>query len=56
MKELLPALTGAAVRAVLQIAAGAGLVVAPDAETQIVAGLVAIATLAWSFFQKKRAA
>lgn len=53
MKELLPALIGAFVRAALQIAAGAGLAVAPDMETQITLGLVAVGTLIWSALQKK---
>lgn len=55
MKELLPAAVGALVRAALQLAAGAGIVVASNAEQQISAGLLALVALAWSIWQKKKA-
>lgn len=56
MKDLLPALLGSAVRALLQLAAGAGLVVAPGLEGQLTAVAIGLATLAWSFWQKHKAA
>lgn len=51
MKELA---IGAIVRALLQLASGAGIVLASDAATQIASGLVALGTLVWSLIQKKR--
>jgi hypothetical protein len=53
MKELI---AGALVRAILQIASGAGVVLADDSAYQIAAGAVALGTLAWSIWQKKKSA
>jgi len=47
---------GAIVRGLIQLAAGAGVALAPDAATQIAAGVVALGTLAWSIYQKKKTA
>lgn len=53
MKELLPALIGSLVRWLLTVAAGAGITVAPDVETQLTLGAVALFTLVWSWIQKR---
>ena len=55
MKDLLPAAVGALIRAGLQLAAGAGIVVADGTEQQLAAGLLALVALAWSIWQKKKA-
>ena len=46
---------GALVRHALTAAAGAGFVVSDDLQAQIVSALVGLATVGWSFYQKKKA-
>jgi hypothetical protein len=48
-------LIGALVRHALTAAAGAGFVVSTDLQGHIISALVGLATIGWSFYQKKKA-
>lgn len=52
MQEFLVMIVGAFVRAALQFASGAGIVVAQDMEGKATSVLIFVATAAWSVWQK----
>lgn len=54
MNPLVSAFAGAAVRWIITAAAAQGVVVSDNQATQVISGLVALGTLAWSFYQKHR--
>lgn len=54
MSGLLPAITGGLVRAIIPFAAAKGIDLDNEQAEQIVQGLVVLATVAWSAWQKLR--
>jgi len=56
MNPFASALVGAVVRWLLTIAAAQGVALSDDQATQIVSGLVALAMLGWSWWQKQNQA
>lgn len=55
MSGLLPAMTGGLVRALIPFAAAKGIDLDNDQAEQIVQGLIVVATVAWSAFNKWQA-
>lgn len=55
MNPFVSALIGSGVRWLITVAAAQGVAVSDDQATQVMSGLVAVAMLLWSWYQKHRA-